>query len=411
MNLTSTEEVVSRYTYIPQMIKVTQEFTDDSIQNVIETLKRELYRDTIISLIKPGMRIAVTAGSRGINNSILMIREIVSFLKENGAKPFIVPAMGSHGGATDDGQVMVLKQLGITMEYCGCPILSSMEVKQVATTPTGEPVLMDKFAAEADGIVLLGRVHPHSDVAGGLYESGLIKMIAVGLGKQKGAQIFHQMGRQSNHQRMPMFARLIYDNTNIMFGVALVENTCQKTSIIRALAKEEIWTEEPKLLVKAKSYFVPLLPVPADILIVDEIGKDITGGHQPYEVAKNILLDVNDASEGNCLGIGEYDIGTLRLFNKINFDKTYVNTINSTFLIYARVPMIMNNDRMAIQLALMTCNVLDKTKARIVRIKNHARFNELLVSENMIEDIKKFPGLILVGQAEPMSFNAMGNLF
>jgi hypothetical protein len=357
------------------------------------------------------MRIAVTAGSRGIDNIALIIRKVIRFLTEKGAKPFIIPAMGSHGGATAEGQVKVLAHLGITEEYCRCPICSSMDVTQVAVTPDGEPVLMDTYAAQADGVVLVGRVHPHGDVAGGPHESGMIKMMTIGLGKQKGAELCHQLGRQGNYRRIPMFARLMYDNSNILFGVALVENTYQKTSIIRALAREEIWTEDPKLLVKAKSYTVPLLPVPADILIVDEIGKDITGGHEHYETAKSVLLDVNDSSEGNCLGMGTYDIGSLRLFNKIDFDKTYINTINSTLLFYARVPMIMNNDRMAIQLAMMTCNVLDKTKARIVRIKNNARFNELLVSENMIEDIKQFPELTIIGQPEPMAFNVEGNLF
>ncbi|GHV60185.1 hypothetical protein AGMMS49587_00760 [Spirochaetia bacterium] len=411
MDLSSTEEAVSRYRYIPKMVKITQKFEDDSIKDVVGVLRKELSRDAVVSLIKPGMRVAVTSGSRGIDNIALVTREVIGFLKEKGARPFIVPAMGSHGGATAEGQRKVLEHLGVTEEYCGCPIMSSMETKQVATAPTGEPVFMDKYAAEADGTVLIGRVHPHGDVAGGPHESGMIKMMTIGLGKQKGAELCHQLGRAGNFERIPMFARGMYDSVNIMFGIALVENTYQKTSVIRALAKEELWTEDPKLLVKAKSYAVPLLPVPADILIVDEIGKDITGGHKQYETAKSILLDVRDSSEGNCLGMGSYDIGTLRLFKKIDFDKTYINTLNSTLLFYADVPMIMNNDRMAIQLAMMTCNVLDKTRVRIVRIKNHAEFTELLVSENMLEDLKRYPEITIAGKPEAMVFNAGGNLY
>jgi hypothetical protein len=177
------------------------------------------------------------------------------------------------------------------------------------------------------------------------------------------------------------------------------------------LPGEEIWSEEPALLKKAKSYIVPLLPVPADILITDEIGKDITGGHQSYSVSKSILLDVRDSSEGNCLGMGIYDIGTMRLYNKIDYDSTYVNTLNSTLLFYGKIPMIMENDRMALQLAVMTCNILDKTKVRIIRIKNDARFLKLFVSENMIEDLRVFPHISIDGKSEPMPFNNEGNLF
>jgi hypothetical protein len=393
------------------MVHVTQHFKDDAITDIVKLVRSELDRDPIRQILRPEMRIAVTCGSRGIDNIALIMREVIRFLKENRTKPFIVPAMGSHGGATAEGQNIVLKHLGITEDYCGCPVFSGTETKQLAITADGEPVFMSKNAAEADGIVLVGRVHSHGDVAGGSYESGLIKMMTIGLGNQQGAEQCHQLGKLHMHERIPMFARLMFDNANILFGLALVENTFQRTAVIRALVGEEIWLEEPALLEKAKSYIVPLLPVPADILITDEIGKDITGGHQSYPVSKSILLDVRDNSEGNCLGMGIYDISTMRLYNKINYDSTYVNTLNSTLLFYGKVPMIMENDRMALQLAMMTCNILDKAKVRMVRIKNDAQFLELFVSENMIDDLKAFPYISIDGRPASIPFNAEGNLF
>ncbi|GHT63187.1 hypothetical protein FACS1894110_00440 [Spirochaetia bacterium] len=411
MTLTHTNEIVNRYPYLPKMVKVIQEFKDDGLGDVASVLRKELEQDRVKQLIKKGMNIAVTGGSRGIDNIALITKETVSFLKECGAKPFIVPAMGSHGGATAEGQKKVLEHLGVTEEYCGCPIRSSMETRAAGTINTGETVLMDKYAAAADGIVLINRIHSHGDVAGGPHESGLVKMMAIGLGKQQGAEQIHQLGRAGNFERIPAFARVIYDHANVLFGVAMVENTLQKTALIRALVRDEIWTEDPKLLEKAKSYIVPLLPCPADILITDEIGKDITGGHKAYPVAKSVLLDVRDSSEGNCLGMGGYDIGTKRLYDKIDFDKTYVNTLNSTLLFYADVPMIMENDKMALQLAMMSCNVIDKTKVRVVRIKNDSHFTELYVSENMAEELRAFPNIKIDGKAEALSFNNEGNLF
>ena len=224
---------------LPRMYRVRQVFDTERVKDPAAALKCELGRPEIRETVKRGMRIAVTAGSRGIDNIVLILRETVAFLKEMGAEPFIIPAMGSHGGATAEGQVAILHSLGITEESVGCPIRATMEVKVLTHLEDGTPVHMDRYAMEADGVVVVNRVKPHTGFRG-RYESGLFKMMTVGLGKQKGAEMTHGRGRLRMGETIEMCGNAYLDHANILFGVATVENSFDKTWKLAALTGQEI---------------------------------------------------------------------------------------------------------------------------------------------------------------------------
>nr|MCR4707851.1 lactate racemase domain-containing protein [Clostridiales bacterium] len=265
-------------TFVPKMFRVRQVFprpriASEEIPGIIDALLSE---EKFASRVKPGMRIAITAGSRGIANNALTTKCIADFCKKRGAKPFVVPAMGSHGGATAEGQREVLESYGITEEYLGCPILSSMEVKKVGVNEEGFDVCIDKNAAEADGIILGCRIKPHTAFRGP-YESGLMKMMAIGLGKQVGAQQCHEQGFKNMAKNVPMWGRTILKNAPILFGVPTIENAFDETCKIVAVAAEDIEAEEPVLLKEAFSYMPRIWVDSCDVLIVDHIGKNFSG--------------------------------------------------------------------------------------------------------------------------------------
>ncbi|MCZ8517089.1 lactate racemase domain-containing protein [Paenibacillus filicis] len=413
---------------LPRFIKVQQHFTGPSIDDVESAVRSELTRIKISEQIKPGMRVAITAGSRGIANIAKIIRETAAFLKISGAEPFIIPAMGSHGGATAEGQVEVLESYGITEEFCKAPILSSMEVVQIGVTEQGTPVYVDKYAWEADAVLIIARIKVHTDFKSPIgIESGIMKMAAIGMGKHKQALALHSSGITGIRDYMPEVARLVLKKANVLCGLAIVENAFEQTAIIEAIPTEQIENRERELL-KQSASFMPKLPVNnLDILLVDQIGKNFSGTGMDTNIIGRMRIlgvkepempsikyiiasDLSEESHGNALGIGLADLTTRRLFEKIDFQKTNENVITSTFLTRAAIPIVMESDREAL-IAALRCNWDVKAEdARIIRIPNTLHLEHLYVSEALLPEIQNLDHVRIVGTPEYMSFDEQGYL-
>jgi hypothetical protein len=413
--------------YIPKMFKVRQVFPRPVIhpEDIPEVVKRELSQHKISSKIKPGMNIAITAGSRGIANVAIITKAIVDFVASKGAKPFIVPAMGSHGGATAEGQLELLESFGITEQYLGCPIKSSMEVKAIGYAEDGTEVVMDKIAAEADGIIVSCRIKPHNAFRG-TYESGIMKMMVVGLGKQVGAERLHERGIQNMGIHLPVLGKAVLKYAPILFAVPCIENAFDETCKIVAVDSDEIVTKEPKLLQEAFKNMPELIVGECDVLVVDEIGKNYSGsGVDPnitgtfsnkyvsggIKVQKTCMLDITEESHGNGLGTGLSNAITKRLYEKLDFEKMYANVITSTVLDSARIPCVVANDREAIQICIKTSICADKEKVRVVRIPNSLHIEHIMLSEAYYEEMKNFPNLVVESEPEYLQFNEEGNLW
>jgi len=416
---------------IPRMVRIRQKIHAPKIDDYVSVLRRELERAGLKEKVKPGAKIAITAGSRGIANIDKVLATIVREVKEAGGEPFIVPAMGSHGGATPEGQINVLRRLGITPENIGAPIYASMEVEEVGRLSNGTPVYIDRFALKSDGIIVVNRIKPHTDFKGRI-ESGLMKMMVIGLGKQKGAEIIHRYQLEGYHKLIPEAARLIMEKAPIIMGVAIVENARHEIAIIRALKPEEIEKEEAKLLESAKNLMARIPFKEIDVLIVDEMGKDISGvgmdtnvigrfwtSPEEYEprapkIKRIVVLDLSEESEGNAVGIGLADITTKRLISKINFDTTFLNCLTSTWPEMAKIPPFLPNDRDAILMAIRCCGPIDPLKAKIVRIKNTLELEYMWISESLYEMVKSDRELSerieVLGEPEEMQFDVLGNL-
>ncbi|MFL6517836.1 hypothetical protein QF028_004254 [Neobacillus sp. B4I6] len=410
---------------VPKMAKVKVHFDNTKIDDLGTTLKEQLQQVHIQKKVQPGMEIAVAVGSRGLDRLVEITEVTVKFLKDLGAKPFIVPSMGSHGGATAEGQREVLAHLGVTEESVGCEIRSSMDVVKISELPNGLPVYVDKFASEADGIVVINRVKPHTAFRGPV-ESGIMKMISIGLGKQKGAEACHQMGFKYMAENVPAMAKIIMEETPILFGVATVENAFDKVAIIDVLTPEEIINREHELQKQAKELLPKLFFDQLDVLVIDEIGKNISGDGMdpnitgryptPYasggpEVNKMAVLDVTHQSEGNANGVGTADFTTQRLIDKMDKEGTYANGLTSTVVAPTKIATTLPNDKQAIQAAIKTCNILDFRNVKLVRIKNTLVLSEIEVSEPLLEYVKQHPNMELSSDLYDIPFNENGNLF
>lgn len=413
--------------YVPKMFKVRQVFSRPVIQpeDIPMVVKRELSQEKFSQQIKPGMNIAITAGSRGVANVAIITKAIVDFVASKGANPFVVPAMGSHGGATAEGQLEVLAGYGITEEYLGCPIKSSMEVKVIGFTEDGQEVVIDKNAAESDGIIISCRIKPHNAFRG-RYESGIMKMMAVGLGKQVGAERVHGKGMHNIAKNIELIGAAIIKHGPILFAVPCIENAFDETCKIVGVNRDEILEEEPKLLKYAFSNMPKIIVGECDVLIVDEIGKNYSGtGVDPnitgtfstkyasggVKVQRTAMLDLSEPSHGNGLGTGLASVITKRLFDKLDLEKMYPNCITSTVLESARIPCIVTSDKEAIQLCIRTCVDIDKEKIRIVRIPNSLHIEHIMLSESYYDEMKNYPDLEIEGEPEYLQFNSEGNLW
>ncbi|MBR4288190.1 MAG: DUF2088 domain-containing protein [Clostridia bacterium] len=408
----------------PQFVKVRQKFSDDRIppEKISDAVRNVLSRTEIAEKVKPGQRICLTCGSRGIDNIASIIAAVAAFCKERGAEPFAIPAMGSHGGATAEGQLSVLHSLGISEESIGCPIFATMETVQIGTTEEGEAVHIDRFAAESDGSIVINRIKPHTSFRG-TYESGLMKMMAIGLGKQRGAETCHAEGFPQMHKNVPMFGKVILKNAPVLFGVGILENAFDHTAQIHALTSEEIISKEPVLLQEAFRLMPSIGFEECDVLIVDEIGKNISGcGMDPnisgvfaipgmtggIKAQRRCILSLTEETHGNGYGMGAADAITKRLFDQLDLEQIYPNSITSTSLGFSKIPIIMPNDRAAIALCIRTCNKIDKTAPKIIRVRNTLALNEIEISQACIPDLKENMQI----ETEPYSlpFDEEGNL-
>lgn len=413
---------------IPPMFRAKQEFPKESIcpEDIPSAVYAELSREPFYSKIQPGMEIAITAGSRGIANVAVITKAIVDYVKSRGATPFLVPAMGSHGGATAEGQLEVLASYDMTPETMGCEIRSSMEVVELGTSDTGLPVYMDKNAYQADGVIISCRLKPHNAFRGP-YESGPCKMMAVGLGKQKGAERVHADGMGRIGVNIPAIAKVILEKAPILFAIPCIENAYDETRRIVAIDRDDILDREPELLKFAFTQMPSLLVEECDVLIVDETGKNYSGtgvdpnitgtfsteyAHGGVKVQRTCFLDLSEASHGNSLGVGLASVITKRFFDKIDLEKMYPNCITSTVLASARIPCIVATDKEAIQMCIRTCNGIDQNRPRVIRIPNSLHIGQIMLSEAYYEGVLagKWPGVTACSEPEPLLFNPNGKL-
>lgn len=420
------EKIVSD-TYIPRIFKAHQHFPREFVADVPAEVKKQLDEAGAASLVKPGMRICLTGSSRGIDRQREILKAVAEYLKACGCKPFIIPAMGSHGGATADGQRAILTGYGITEEYCGCPVLSSMETVRIGEfTDDGETteVRIDRYAYEADAIVPVGRIKPHTAFRGP-YESGLTKMLAIGVGKQEGAERLHQGGFGVLKVRMPLYGNFVRTHCNVPFGVATIENAFDKCNKIAVLKNEEIPVREPALLKYAASLMPRILVDSTDVLVVQQSGKNFSGSGMdpnitgtfatPYasggiKKQRLALLDLADESHGNGMGVGMSDTTTLRYLSKINFLDTYPNALTSTVFQPIKLSMVMRDDKMAIQGAIKTCNRIDFSSPRVVLIRDTLSIEHIYLSEAFLEEARKTPEIEIESECFDVPFNQDNDL-
>ena len=387
---------------IPRLIKVRQYFKREYIEDVEDRVRGEILKLGIS--IKPGSEIAIAVGSRGIRNIDRIVKATVEVVKEMGGKPFIVPAMGSHGGATAKGQKELLEGYGIREEVIGAPIRSSMEVVELPSDGLVNRVFMDKIAYSADGTIVINRIKPHTDFHGDI-ESGLLKMCVIGLGKHKQAIEIHRFGTYGLRHLIPLTAERIIKYGNIIFGIAIVENAYDETMIIKGVRPEE-FEETDKRLLKIARENMPSLPVDnLDLLIIDQMGKDISGAGmdtniigriyidgepepEKPKITRIVVTDLTEKTHGNAIGIGLADFTTRKLFEKIDFNATYQNAVTSTFVLRGKIPIIAEDSRTAIEWALRTCGPIEIENAKIIRIKDTLSLSEMYVSRSILDEIK-----------------------
>jgi hypothetical protein len=414
----------------PKMAKAKQLFDQPEIKDIQAEIRKVLVKKNLKDRVKPGQHIAITAGSRGIANIPQVLKVIVEELKELDAKPFILTAMGSHGGATPEGQIEVLHSLGITERSVGAPIESNMEVETIGALPDGEEVYLCRIAINADGIFVVGRVKPHTDFKGEI-ESGLLKMLTIGLGNQKGAEMIHWHRYDGYHRILPEAGKLIAKKTNIVMGLALLENAHHKTAEVHALLPNEFYTNEKSLLEKAKG-LLPRLPFKnIDVLVVEEIGKNISGvgmdtnvtgkfwmpnEYDPLapDIKKIAVLDLTEETHGNAIGIGLADVTTRRAYEKIDHHQTYVNCLTQGSGETGKIPPYLANDRDAIATAIRISGPIKPEKARVIRIKNTQELDTIYLSEALVEELRAKQGLqknlIILEEPREMQFDVMGYL-
>lgn len=411
---------------IPKMVKVRQNFESSVLENVDTELKNQLANKNFNRKFTPGMSIAVTAGSRGVATMALTIRTVCDFLKEIGCKPFIIPAMGSHGGSTAEGQRMILSSFGITEETMGVPIVSSMEAVCIYEFEDGFKVYVDKNAHEADGIVVISRVKPHTSFRGA-YESGLMKMMTVGMGKQLGADQIHAAGPKVMGKNIERGGKKILELENIICGVALLENSYDQTCGIYVLEPQEIIDQEPLLQEQAKKNMPHLMFEKPDVLAIDYIGKNISGpGMDPNithtfnpnsgistegKAHRIIVFDLTEETHGAGAGVGNADFTTKRLYSKFDTAQTYPNLLTAGFPEPGKMPMLLDNQKLTIQAAIKTAALTDSSQVRMVRIKDTLHLGEIEISEAMLTEAKTLENIEILSEPYELNFNEDGDLF
>jgi hypothetical protein len=408
---------------LPTMLRLRQTFARPRVADIPASVARSLAAAALT--IKPGDTVAVGAGSRGIANIDVIVGATVRYLRDLGARPFVFPAMGSHGGGTAEGQLSVLEHYGITEATMGCPVRATMDVVQVGEA-LGLPVWLDRHAAEADWIGLVNRVKPHTDFKGSI-ESGLFKMMTIGLGKWKGAVQYHRANVSHSYETViTAVGREMLAKARIGFGVGVVENGYDETAQVEAFAAADLEAGERRLLKSAREWMARLPFSPIDVLIVEQIGKNISGSGMdtnvigrptnPFEpfpadprITWIVALDITEESYGNATGIGNADFTTRRLVDKIDMKATLINTITACSPGMAKVPATYETDREAIETALDCIGLTPPERARVVRIKNTLMLGELEVSEAYAAEVARRSDLTRLGEG-PLRFDATGRL-
>jgi hypothetical protein len=379
--------------------------------------------EPVRTAIRPGSRVCLAVGSRGIDRIDEVVRAAVAWMRSAGAEVFVVPAMGSHGGASAEGQLEVLASYDITPESIGCEIRSSMETVELGEVRPGVPVFVDRNAFEgADLIVPINRVKPHTDFTGEI-ESGLMKMIAIGLGKQRGADTFHRQGFATFHELIPAVAEFTLSKANIPFGLALVENGYARLSRIEAVPRDKIWERERELLAEAREQMARLPLANIDVLVLDYIGKDISGLGMDSNVVgryytgatmagpsiqRIVVGDLTAETEGNAVGIGMADIVLRRAVEKMDAHKTYMNCITAKTPEGGRVALTLDTDRQALSVAIACCLKVEPPDARIVRIRDTKHLGLLYVSEPALADVLATGRCDIVRPLEAIEFDRNG---
>jgi Lactate racemase N-terminal domain len=404
---------------LPKMVKVRQKFSAPQLEDVGAGVRKTLNETNVLAKINEGDSVAIAVGSRGLAELPVLVRETVREIRRVGGHPFIVPAMGSHGGATAEGQIDVLHQLGVTEEAVEARIKSSMEVVQIGQLPNGLPVYIDRNAYEADKIVVINRIKPHTAFRGPV-ESGLMKMITIGLGKQKGAEAAHAYSFKYMAEHVPEMAKISLAKAPIIFGLASLENAYDKVAKVIAVPAEDLETAEPELLMEAKSLMPKIHFDEFDVLIVDELGKDISGDGMdpnitgnfatPYasggpDIKRTVVLGLTEKTHGNANGIGMADMTTKAVVDEIIWEKGYANALTSTVIEVIKLPMVLETKELAVKAAIKTCNAFDLNKVKAVRIKNTLDIGEIWISESLIEEAKQNSHLEIISEPRELVLN------
>jgi len=416
----------------PNMLELRQHYPLSPRLEFPSLLQEQLAKAGVLARVTPGMKIAVGVGSRGITNLADIVKSVIDALRDAGAKPFIVPAMGSHGGATPDGQEGVLAEYGVTPKMMGAPFETSMEVQQIGKTTDGREVVFSVPALQADGIIVINRIKPHTDFYGDL-GSGLQKMLTIGLGKQVGAANAHGASSHLGHETVIREnAKVILSAAPVLCGVAILEDQHHQTAAIHVIQGADIANQEDKLLVKARSLMARLPFEEIDLLIVDQIGKEISGsGMDTNVIGRGVLgylatlmpgssfkpqifrifvRDLTSTTHGNGIGIGLADFTTSRVVKALNLQSMYVNAITSLGLATAKIPIYFETDREAIEAAFTSLVSPFPEKLRVVRIANTLNLDRMLISEACAEQVRMQTGVTLAGTAKEMEFDGIGNL-
>ncbi|MEZ6069006.1 MAG: lactate racemase domain-containing protein [Pirellulales bacterium] len=412
----------------PQMFRVRQTFPRPRVADIPGTVAAEMARLNLAERIKPGQSVAVTAGSRGIAHIKEIIRAVVEALRGAGAEPFIVPAMGSHGGGTAEGQRGIVEGYGMTEEYLGCRIKASMETVIITETAEGIPVHFDRHAYEADHVFVVGRVKPHTDFAGDI-ESGLMKMMLIGLGKHAGAKIYHRaIMDYSFGQIVRSVASVVLTKCKVVGGLGIVENGYDETALLRAVAPEEFEDREKELLVQAKEW-MPSLPFPrADVLIIEEIGKNISGAgmdtnvigrkfndreaidNEFPKIRRIVVRGLTPETKGNAAGIGIAEFCHRRVIDQMNYEITKINCVTGGHPSGAMHPTHYDTDREILENALSTIGLVAPPDARVMRIRNTLQLAELECSVAYLDEARAHERLEILSDPYDMPLGADGNL-
>ncbi len=410
----------------PKVVRVKQKFHAPKLENVMAETATQLDDAGVTKRLPPGAKVAIAVGSRGIANLSLVVKTIVQKIKDTGGDPFVVPAMGSHGGATAQGQEEVLASYGITLESVGAPVRSSMDVVQIGTVNDGIPVYFDRLALEADSMILVNRVKPHTNFKSDL-ESGLAKMATVGLGKHAGATIIHSHGVYGLKYLIPEMTKVILEKMPNTFGVALVENAYEQTARVVAVESEKLMETEKRLLVEAKELMASLPSDRIDVLLIEEMGKNISGTGIDTNIIGRIyvrgqeepenpdisyigVLGITPESHGNAIGIGYADLTTQRLVDDINLHATYTNATTAVFPSLAKIPITLETDRELAKVAMSFMEPKPPEEVRLVRIRNTLNLELVEVSEALWKELADKPQFEALSGPREMTFDEEGNM-